>query len=317
MQNLTVNSGIEQVDPLSSTTKYSLLQSKEDQSVNFVFPGRQHGFLEARYIRRTAKTVVVYLSSQTGCDRACRFCHLTATQQTKYENATIADFVRQSEVVLNWYDKNAGKAEIVHFNFMARGEALANPNIIHYGDELLQELAKLSRGRGLFSKYLVSSIMPVNIKGKAFTDMFPVIHPEIYYSIYSMEPTFRKKWLPRALPAEEALIMLKEWQDMTAKIPKLHYCFIEGENDSEATVKLICEAVNDLGLRVNINIVRYNPYSNAYGQEPLFSVIQRNAELFERLLPHARVKIVARIGFDVKASCGMFVNSGSKESYSF
>ncbi len=301
-QLIAVNS-----DVLTSDSVFDMMVSKIDASINWVVPGQLHGYLETRYVRRSEQTVVVYLSSQTGCAQACRMCHLTATGQVKLENASVGDLVEQARKVLSWYDENGPNAKVVHFNFMARGEPLDNSQILSNGEELLSRLAEEARARDLFPKFQISTIIPTSFKGQALTDVFPVIHPEIYYSIYNMNPAFRRRWLPRALPAEHGLALLKDWQYLTSKIPKLHYAFIEGENDGEDVVRAICDAVNDLALRVNVNIVRYNPYSEKFGREPSYEVIVRNAEIFKEYLPHARVQIKPRLGFDVNASCGMFV----------
>ena len=70
----------------------------------------------------------------------------------------------------------------------------------------------------------------------------------------------------------------------------------------------ICDAVEARGLRVHVNVVRYNPFDPArHGAEPDEAVIARNAALFTRRLPEARVKVISRVGSDVQASCGMFV----------
>lgn len=288
-------------------TAGTCLVSQEDASVNWVTPAPDHGIFEARYVRRNPRTVVVYLSSQSGCAQACRFCHLTATGQTRHQQATVDELLRQARQVLAYYDAEAPPAEILHYNFMARGEPLDNPSIVNRGDELLRRLSEEGRRRGLFTRSLFSTILPASFRGHTLQEVFPVLHPEIYYSIYSMDPIFRRRWLPRALPPEESLALLQQWQYLTAKIPKLHYCFIEGENDDEAAVRRICEAVNDFRLRVNVNLIRYNPHSEKQGREPAFDVIQRNARIFAEELPLARVQVVTRIGYDVNASCGMFV----------
>src|SRR3990167_5245938 len=105
----------------------NVLKSKEDASVNFVFEKEPARILEARYVRRARDYFACYLSSQSGCAKNCRMCHLTATGQNKADNALLEDFMAQADAVLEHYDKECPPAEIVHYNFMARGEAFDNP----------------------------------------------------------------------------------------------------------------------------------------------------------------------------------------------
>lgn len=288
-----------------------ILKSNEDQSVNFILKGEYPGYFEARYVRRSDDYFVAYLSSQSGCRQACRMCHLTATKQTNLINADMDVYLAQAKAVLEYYQQQNHPAKTVHFGFMARGEPLANPNLLRNdtSTSILRLLGQRARYLGLFPRFTISTIMPKVIDGERLVDLFPEIHPDIYYSIYSMNPEFRKKWLPQALPAEQSLKMLAEWQQMTQKIPRLHWCFIEGENDDhEEDVAAICRAVNAVGLRVNVNIVRYNPFNEQLGREPSEETIQTNAWMIRHMLPSlTKVKIVTRVGFDVKASCGMFV----------
>ncbi len=289
-----------------------ILKSSEDASVNFVFSDPDYkGYFEARYVRRNndPKYFAVYLSSQSGCKQACRMCHLTNTRQTNAENATVDMFAKQASAVLDYYDQNCLPAEIVHYNFMARGEAFANPAFLEDSHSILTCLGNMAITctRNLVPRFLISTIMPKNLRGRSLSKIFPVIHPEIYYSIYSVEDDFRRKWLPNAMPVDEALEMLKVYQENTKMIPKLHWAFIEGENDSEDAVERICNRVRRVDLRADFAIVRYNPYSEIYGKEPDESVIDRNIRLIQKHMPFSRVKKIIRVGKDVKASCGMFV----------
>ena len=281
--------------------------SSQDASVNWDRPA-DVGRIEARYVRRCPDYFVVYLSSQTGCNQGCRMCHLTATGQTRLRDVSHAEFIEQAETVLDYYRRAAPPARTVHYNFMARGEPLANPVLLTHADELLGDLARRAVALGLRPRYLVSTIFPRELGDRLLEDIFVTHHPEIYYSIYSVSERFRRRWLPKALPVEEALDRLASWQRSSYKICKIHYAFIAGENDSEADVHAICDALESRRLMVHVNIVRYNPYDpGRHGVEPPEAIIERNAKIYQSRLPCARVRIIPRVGYDVHASCGMFL----------
>lgn len=281
-------------------------RSALDASVNFIVKTNP-GMLEARFVQRKPESFIVYLSSQTGCTKACRMCHLTQTGQTDSRNTTIAEYFAQADVVLQWYDAHVQPAKVVHFNFMARGEAFANTTLLEHADELLDGLVERATTRGLVPRVKISTIAPTEIADLDFTDIFKRHTPDLYYSIYSVDPAFRRRWLPKSLPVDAALGKLQRWQMVTRKLPKLHWAFIEGENDSLESVSALAQKVGEYDLRADINIVRYNPYSDRQGQEPSEEVIERNADYLRTALPGSRVKVIERVGFDVKASCGMFV----------
>ena len=293
---------LELVDDLPET--YVPAPSRLDASVNFVREA-DVGRIEARYVRRTDDYVVVYLSSQTGCRQACRMCHLTATGQTKLRDTTRDELVEQAEHVLAHY-RTQPRARSVHYNFMARGEALLNHTILNDSGTLFDALWQRAEALDLRARFLVSTILPAESGDRPLEDIFRRYHPEIYYSLYSMAPAFRKRWLPKAQLAEVALDRLAAWQRATYKLVKIHYAFIAGENDSEHDVHAVCDALEARGLYAHVNIVRYNPPSPAQGEESPEQVIERNAAIFRARLPKARVRVIPRVGFDVQASCGMF-----------
>jgi adenine C2-methylase RlmN of 23S rRNA A2503 and tRNA A37 len=285
---------------------YTGYRSGQDASVNWDRPA-DVGRLEARYVRRCPDYFVVYLSSQTGCAQGCRMCHLTATGQTRLRDATFGEMIEQARTVLDHYRREAAPARCVHFNFMARGEPLANKALLSDADGLLGKLSRLAVALGLRPRHLVSTIFPRELAGRPLEDLFVTHHPDIFYSVYSMSDRFRRSWLPKALPAGEALDRLASWQRHTNKFVTLHHAYIAGENDAEGDVHAICDALEERGLLAHVFIVRYNPHDPArHGVEPPESVIERNAAIYRTRLPHARVSVIARVGFDVAASCGMF-----------
>lgn len=285
--------------------------SKLDQSVNFEHRFEDHpGMLEARYVRRVDEYFIVYLSSQTGCKQACRMCWLTATGQTKLRDTTIEEYLQQAREVLEYYWKQVqeGKpqADLVHFNFMARGEPLANKIFLDNADEILERLGDMAMEYRLNVKFLISTIFPEEMGHRALQDIFRVIRPEIYYSIYSVDPNFRRRWLPKAIHPDSALFNLSMWQLATGKTPKIHYAFIKDENDDIQSVGAIIDAIKEAKLSVNWNIVRYNPPTSK-SKEPTEFVINNLYDYIRHRLPESKVKLIPRVGTDVMASCGTFL----------
>lgn len=281
-----------------------VMKSTIDQSVNFV-EDQLVGFLESRYVRKVDDYFICYLSSQTGCNRGCKFCHLTATGQTAFKDSDYQDFINQALQVFRYYRKEK-KAKYMHYNFMARGEVLANKHIIKDADDILMALAQLAKKDNLNPKFNVSTIMPKTLE-KSLTDIFNIITPTMYYSLYSVDPTFRKKWLPSAMAYGDALDQLKEYQQVSKKIVKIHFAFIKGENDSVAEIREMCNEVEKRQLLCEFNLVRYNPFSEVQGEESSDEVIKRNLDIISNHF-HGKVQMIPRVGFDVKASCGMFVD---------
>jgi 23S rRNA (adenine2503-C2)-methyltransferase len=285
------------------------LNSSQDKSVNFVEDALQ-GFLESRYVRKCDEYFICYLSSQSGCNQGCRFCHLTATKQTKFEDVLPMDYLSQASKVLKHYVQSGVKARMVHYNFMARGEALANPYMLDQADSILYDLGKVATAIDpmLGVRFNVSTIMPKALD-RPLQQVFRVVHPTIYYSLYSVDEDFRKRWMPQAMPVTQALSALREYQVFSKKTIKIHQCFIEGENDSFDDVEGVLQALRLHDLDVQFNVVRYNPFSGVQGVESpyLHRIIQW---LKKDLGPH-RVKEIPRVGYDVKASCGMFVEKGT------
>lgn len=281
-------------------TSLRVLQSSQDRSINFVEEALT-GFLEARYVRKDVEKQIIYLSSQTGCNRGCTFCHLTATGQTSFIDASVNDFLGQAMQAFKHYRKQE-PAKYLHYNFMARGEPLASQVLTTFGTELLTRLGDMARNEGLPCKFNISTIMPLTLK-KSLVEIFPYITPTIYYSLYSTSETWRKKWMPGAMPVPEAVRLLKEYQSFSKKIIKIHHPLIAGENDSETEALEIGEALR--GLYCEFNLVRYNPASPEQGTESDDWARARYLNALENGIA-GKIQVIPRVGFDVKASCGMF-----------
>jgi adenine C2-methylase RlmN of 23S rRNA A2503 and tRNA A37 len=288
---------------------FSVEKSKIDESVNFIHSIDDKNFIECRFVHRpNTDYCIVYVSSQTGCNMACRMCYLTATGQNKSRNCSYEEIISQIEVVKNWaniyfFPNNKHlNPESLHIDYMARGEPLDNPENVS-----LACAYSYKESKGV-SKPLISTIMPNSYSGRSLWDDFGAScgPTTFYYSLYSLDNKFRRKWLPKAMPVNEALNMLYSWQKKSGKIIKIHHALINGENDSYEQCISLCDALIDSKLKFDINIVRYNPFSPKYGKES--KNIDFIVDIMKDKLVSSNIRVKPRVGEDVMASCGMFVN---------
>lgn len=299
----------EQLLPQSWQTMPSVM----DQSVNHVMPADDGGFWETRWVQRKSEYGIIYVSSHTGCNLSCRFCHLTATGQVKMTPATPTDYLSQAKQSLQTYldrvNNGMTPAKYLHVNFMARGEALANKYLVETPEDVFNPIGNLIAEHNLDTRFLISSILPKDFN----YDLSKVLSDRrsfLYYSLYSMKPEFRKRWLPKSSNPLDALDMIQDYQKNGGNKVTLHWALIEGQNDSMADAELIADAVVQRNLNVKFNLVRYNPHDHRQGAESNEDVI---ANYFKNLTEALKIsasgesKIIPRVGKDVFASCGMFI----------
>lgn len=274
------------------------LTSVLDTSINYVQP-QGDSYFESRFVQRDDSYIIVYLSSHTGCNQLCKFCHLTQTGQTEMVEATLQDFLHQAETVLKDANLTNPALKRVKFNFMARGEPLLNSQVVDDFHTLARQLRSLVPEH-LSVSFSISTILP-----KAFHKKLEEVFSNrddvtIYYSLYSVNGDFRKRWLPNAHSTRHAFALLRSYVSATGRTFKVHSAFIKDKNDAYVelvTMKLLLD--RSFGNNYKFNLVRYNPYTSKQGEE------SDKLDMIQEVLEG---KLVTRVGFDVKASCGMFYN---------
>jgi len=271
------------------------LKSAIDHSVNFVFDNGQ----EARFVKRNDDYFIVYLSSHNGCNQACRFCHLTQSGQTDMKPTTIEEFLVQAQTVIDYWKTTDMRERAIYFNFMARGEPLLNSHVYDWR-ELREELLRIVPN-GLAVKFKISTIMP---HGVNTLNQFKYDDTYIYYSLYSFDKNFRRRWLPKSVDPYYAIGKLKQFSPDGSNIV-FHWALIDNENDGLLDNIQTQHAITRLFPLSRINIVRYNPYSPQQGIES--DQIIEVVGILRRNLAGVPVKLIPKVGFDVKASCGMFI----------
>lgn len=288
---------------------YQTLRSAEDRSVNLIRP-KGEGFFEARYVRRTEDYFICYVSSQSGCNLSCRFCHLTKTRQTSFDQADLADFTSQIDAVLAHHRASETPSPKMNVNFMARGEPLLNP-VVRTGMKGLHDhvLSAITDAGVSEVVYNPSSIFPKGTEDLCLADAFGDLPITPFWSLYSLNLRFRKRWLPKAIAPDDALIKLLNFQQATGREVVLHWALIAGENDSDQDFEEIANLVELSGLEARLNLVRYNPADEKSGVEAPEDRYQAALDIIGGVMKRPGSRIVPRVGFDVKASCGMFVSA--------
>lgn len=282
------------------------LKSNIDKSVNFIHDG-----FECRFVQREPHYFIIYVSSFKGCDQACRMCHLTQDKQTDMTPAYVLDVMRQVDTVFSYAKENVDFSSIkkIHINFMAKGELLLNTNLSRRFKALTKLIREDIREFTQASvKFKVSTIMPEGFNFNGFNEVRDEV--EFYYSLYSVDENFRKRWLPKAHDPRFALAKLCT---IPFYVPiTIHHALIDDENDSVEDAKAIVDYIVSMGdcFKFNplrFNLVAYNPFSPNQGLETTHDRKEAYLKVFRDSGLFERVKEVPRVGFDVKASCGMFV----------
>jgi adenine C2-methylase RlmN of 23S rRNA A2503 and tRNA A37 len=234
------------------------------------------------------------------------------------KHATLDDYTTQLKIVLAHANKVDPVFSRINVNFMARGDCLSNATVVNHYDKLYTRLIDTvahNQSPDTKLKMNLSTIMPAStMRKRSLLDVTKYRPVSWYYSLYSTNERFRREWMPRALPYQEALVKLKEFQLATNYEITIHFAFIKGANDDPRDVEHMCKVLQDMRFsHAKFNLVRFNPPPGQASrmQEPDMAILQQYEEMLRAALgaPAHRGKIIDRVGMDVAASCGMFVAS--------
>jgi adenine C2-methylase RlmN of 23S rRNA A2503 and tRNA A37 len=304
-----------------------------DGSCNLIF-NYGKSVLESRYVRRSPNYVSLYLSSHNGCTMGCRFCWLTQQKLTSFSASSLDIYRNQISHLLDIIPEkdhqNIPKNQIkININLMARGEPLANATILNSYQDFYKYLDQDVRGYGYKeAKINLSTIMPHTVRKRELINIFKDNPVSIYYSLYSRNDDFRKKWLPNAIPYLVSLDKIKKYQDdyykLTNKWSSLtfHWAVIKGHNDDIDENLLLRKDILERDFKnLKFNLVRYNPpmgLPETDTQEVSEETLQKIFNIFESIsdvnqngnnyIKRNPSRIVDRVGKDAYISCGMFPN---------
>jgi adenine C2-methylase RlmN of 23S rRNA A2503 and tRNA A37 len=292
-----------------------------DGSINLIIPFGK-SFIECRYVQRSSNYISAYVSSHNGCKMGCTFCWLTAQKQNEFKHVGIIEYDLQLRSILSnipKYHVPYAEEKInntrINVNFMGRGEALANKNVILQYPKLYDTLLQTIKDFNYEElKMNISTIMPTVIKNHKLINIFQDKPVNIYYSLYSVDDKIKKEIMPGAMDWKLALDNLSEYQQKTPLVSNsvvFHGTFIKGINDSDEAVRaFVDEIIKRPFYRTKFNLVRFNPPRQSNLQE---TSEERLCEIFTYISSkmkdsgmNKKSTIIQRAGIEAYVSCGMF-----------
>ena len=142
-----------------------------------------------------------------------------------------------------------GKPKTVSFKCMARGEPLSSSVVVLLHNRRLSHRSIYGMFYKLRAEVKISSILPTRVGGfykrivpyrKILDSMFDhdsLMRVRLYYSLYSVRPEFRRRWLPKAHDPEIAGEILTGLRGQLV----IHHALIAGENGSHTDGRSIVD----------------------------------------------------------------------------
>jgi 23S rRNA (adenine2503-C2)-methyltransferase len=233
------------------------------------------------------------ISSQVGCQQACRFCLTGSGGFTRnLMSCEIVDQVLEISRIL----KQEKKRGITNIVFMGMGEPLAN------FDEVLKALQVLVSNKGLgFATRRVTvstdGLVPeIEKMGKSGVKV------NLAVSLNATTDEVRNKIMPvnRRYPIKELLAACRHYPLEPRRRITFEYVMLKGVNDSPEDARRLAILLKDI--RSKVNLIPFNPFPGSEFARPDDTTVRR----FQKLLldQHYIVPVRESRGRDISAACG-------------
>jgi 23S rRNA (adenine2503-C2)-methyltransferase len=245
----------------------------------------------------TEKRLTVCVSSQVGCPMNCNFC---ATGKGGFVRDLKAwEIVDQVLTVQDDF-----KRRISNVVFMGMGEPLLNL------DEVVASVRILNEDVGIGQRSLVISTVGIPNRIRQLAEHNLQITFAV--SLHAPEQKLRAQLIPSAkhYPLEKLLADCRKYVNMTGRRVTFEYILLAGVNDSPQQAIALAKLVQ--GLQTHVNLIPYNPISDADYQRPSTHDIQQ----FKHTLEQYKIAVSIRYsrGLEADAACGQLRTSKTVNS---
>ena len=235
----------------------------------------------------TAKRLTVCVSSQVGCAMACDFC---ATGKGGFSrNLKAYEIVDQVLTVQEDFGERVSNVV-----FMGMGEPLANL------DEVVKSVKILNEDVGIGQRSLTLSTVGIPRRIRELAQH--KLQITFAVSLHASNQLLREQLIPSAsnYPLDRLLSECREYVEITGRRVTFEYILLAGVNDSVAQARELAKAIK--GFQTHVNLIPYNPISEADFQRPSQQRIQQFTEALE--LSNIAVSVRYSRGLEADAACG-------------
>lgn len=240
----------------------------------------------------TAKRLTVCVSVQVGCPMDCDFCATGKGGFTR--NLKAYEIVDQVLTVQEDFQQRVSNVV-----FMGMGEPLINL------DEVVSAVKSLNQDVGIGQRSL--TISTVGLPNKIRTLAKHKLQVTFAVSLHASNQQLREKLIPSAknYPLAQLLAECREYVEITGRRVTFEYILLSQVNDSPQHAQELAKHLK--GFQTHVNLIPYNPISEADYQRPS----KQRIENFTQVLEKAKIAVTVRYsrGLEANAACGQLRSS--------
>jgi 23S rRNA (adenine2503-C2)-methyltransferase len=254
--------------------------------------------IESVILRIASGRTSLCVSSQVGCAVRCRFC---ATGQMGMALNLTRDDILDQVIQANRLLSTEGRS-IRNVVFMGMGEPLLNEAEVYQALDVLlsPQCFNLSPARVLVSTVGIPEAMI------RCAERFPRVG--LALSLHCARQVQRESLIPlaRRYPLDVLRTALEQVNSIQRRPAMVECLLLDGWNDTDQDLSALIGYLS--GLRVHINLIPYNPISEATG---LTGTAVERRRWFAAALTRAGFTVTVRnsLGADIAAACGQLVQA--------
>ncbi|HIK37887.1 MAG: 23S rRNA (adenine(2503)-C(2))-methyltransferase RlmN [Geminocystis sp.] len=235
----------------------------------------------------TEKRLTVCVSTQVGCAMGCDFCATGKGGFTR--NLYTHEIVDQILTVQRDFGRR-----VSHVVFMGMGEPLLNL------PQLIPAIEVINKDIGIGQRNL--TVSTVGLPQKILQLAKHHLQITLAVSLHAANQQLREKLIPTAkhYPLPQLLADCREYVKTTGRRVTFEYILLAGVNDLPSHAKQLASLVR--GFQSHVNLIPYNPISQAHYQRPSLERINR----FLQILKQEKIAATVRYsrGLSADAACG-------------